>query len=207
MTRKQAISRAIALIGQLTENEENQAVINALQELASDLPLTAWDEKTVFDTVEQFFLDHGRYPNAKEFESKGLPSHPTITNRFGMTVVEFLDTFYPQRYEYIHRSIRKYKEHSKEYWLKVYREQMKQHSIRSGSEYNRKRSEGPGWAYIAHLFQLTTWHQLVLYAGVTILPKPKNRVTFTVTRKVNQPDIDTLTAIQQKLQKHMIINN
>lgn len=73
-----------------------------------------------------------------------------------MTVVEFLDTFYPQRYDYIHKSIRKYREHSKEHWLEVYRQQMKKYSIRTGSEYNLKRSEGPGWAYIAHLFQLTT---------------------------------------------------
>lgn len=206
MTRKQAILRAIDLIGQLPINEETKAVAETLQELASDLPITTWDEKTVFDTVEQFFLDHGRYPNAKEFESKGLPSHPTVANRFGMTVVEFLDTFYPQRYDYIHKSIRKYREHSKEHWLEVYRQQMEKYSIRTGSEYNLKRSEGPGWAYIAHLFQLTTWHQLVRYSGVTLPEKPKNRVSFTVTRTVNKPNIETLKAIQQKLQEHNFAN-
>lgn len=62
MIRKQALSRASNLLAQLPANEEIQAITEALKELADDLPITSWDEKTVFDTVEQFFLDHGRYP-------------------------------------------------------------------------------------------------------------------------------------------------
>lgn len=205
MTRKQALSRAIALLSSLPPDEETKAVQEALQELAADLPVTGWDEKTVFDTVEQFFLDHGRYPNAKEFESRGLPSHPTIANRFGMTVVDFLDTFYPQRYDFIHKSIRKYREYPKEHWLEVFKEQMKKHQIRTAAEYNRKRTEGPGWAYIAHLFGVTSWNQLLACANLRIPPKPPaNRVQFTVSRRTNCPDIESLKQLQAQLQAHML---
>lgn len=203
MTRKQAIFRAVSLLAQLPPDEEIEAVQTALKELAADLPVTGWDKKTVFDTVEQFFLDHGRYPNAKEFESKGLPSHPTIANRFGMTVVEFLDSFYPQRYDFIHRSIRKYKEYPKEHWLEVFKKQMHTYQIRTSSEYNRRRTEGPGWAYIAHLFQFTNWNQLVTYAGLQI-PKRQERVTqFAVSRRTRHPDLDELKRIQGQIQKYM----
>ncbi len=204
MTRKQAISRAIGLLARLPRDEEILAVQTALSELAADLPVTGWDEKTVFDTVEQFFLDHGRYPNAREFESKGLPSHPTIANRFGMTVADFLNTFYPKRYEFVHRSVRKYREYPKEHWLEIFRAQMKQHQIRTSTEYNRRRTEGPGWAYIAHLYGLTNWNQLVACAGVPLPPRQKERVQFTVSRRTNHPDIEHLKQIQKRLQQHML---
>ncbi len=203
MTRKQAISRAIGLLATLPQDEENLAVQTALSELAADLPVTGWDEKTVFDTVEQFFLDHGRYPNAREFENKGLPSHPTIANRFGMTVVDFLNTFYPKRYEFVHRSVRKYREYPKEHWLEIFQTQMKQHQIRTSAEYNRKRTEGPGWAYIAHLYGLTSWNQLVAHAGVPLPPKQKEQVPFTVSRRTGRPDIEHLKQIQTRLKQHM----
>lgn len=185
-------------------DEGTEAVQNALHELAADLPITNWDEKTVFDTIEQFFLDHGRYPNAKEFESKGLPSHPTIANRFGMTVVDFLDTFYPQRYDFIHKSIRKYKEYPKEHWLEIFKEQMKKHQIRTATEYNRKRTEGPGWAYIAHLFGFTNWGQLIIHANIQIPPKTKERMPFTISRSTNCPDIETLKQLQNRLHQYML---
>lgn len=204
MTRKQALFRAIDLLAQLPPDEEKAAVQDALQELASDLPVTRWDEKTIFDTVEQFFLDHGRYPNAKEFESKGLPSHPTIANRFGMTVVDFLDAFYPQRYDFIHRSIRRYREYPKEHWLEIFREQMAKHKIRTATEYNHKRTEGPGWAYIAHRFGFTSWNQLITHANIQIPPKPREQIQFTVSRRTNYPDIESLKQIQARLQQHML---
>lgn len=203
MTRKQALFRAIDLISKLPEDDENEAIQNSLRELAEELPVTGWDAKTIFDTVEQFFLDHGRYPNAKEFESKGLPSHPTVVNRFGMTVVDFLDTFYPQRYDYVHKSIRKYREYPKEHWLDIFKEQMKKNKIRTASEYNRKRTEGPGWAYIAHLFGFQNWKQLIEYAELEIPPKPRERIQFTVSRRTNNPDIETLKKIQEQLWEHM----
>ncbi|MGN0159206.1 MAG: hypothetical protein ACI39W_08735 [Brotaphodocola sp.] len=204
MTRKQALFRAIDLISQMPPDGEKEAILNALRELAEDLPITGWDAKTILDTVEQFFLDHGRYPNAKEFESKGLPSHPTIANRFGMTVVDFLDTFYPQRYDFVHKSIRKYREHPREHWLDIFKEQMAKHQIRTATEYNRKRTEGPGWAYIAHLFGFKTWKQLVTHAEVKIPPKPRDRIPFTVSRRTNHADIETLKKIQARLQDHML---
>lgn len=75
MTRKQAILRASDLIGQLPANEETKAVAETLQELASDLPITTWDEKTVFDTVEQFFLITDDILTQRNLKAKD--SHPT----------------------------------------------------------------------------------------------------------------------------------
>lgn len=206
MTRKQTLIRAISMLEQLPQDEEVKAVQKTLQELADDLPVTGWDEKTIFDTVEQFFLDHGRYPNAKEFESRGLPSHPTIANRFGMTVVEFLDIFYPQRLDFVRRSTRKYKAHPKEYWLGIFKEQMEKHQIRTASEYNHKRTDGPGWAYIAHLFGLSNWNCLLSYAGLQIPPKsaPKERTPFTVSRRINHSDLKTLKQIQDQIRQCML---
>ena len=197
MTRKQALLRSAELLESLPETEEITNLVEILKECADDLPVTKWDAKTIFDTIEQYYIDNGRYPNAKEFESRGLPSH-------GMTVIDFLDTFYPDRKEIARRCNRKYSNEPKEHWLKVFQDQMMQHSIRTGADYNKRRTEGPGWAYIAHLFGLKRWKQLIEYADVAIPPRSCSCAPLSVACTTNTPDINDLKKIRSELQKQLL---
>ncbi len=92
MTRKQAISTAIQA---LSKEGSNQEAIQVLQTMSDELPLNRWSETAIYDSVEQFILDHGRVPNASDFKLRGLPPHPVIKNRFGITVQEWLAEHYP----------------------------------------------------------------------------------------------------------------
>jgi hypothetical protein len=63
--------------------------------MVQDLPLTGWTKKTIFDSIDQFIADYGRFPTAIDFKKKGLPPHPVIKLRFGVTLKDFLNMYYP----------------------------------------------------------------------------------------------------------------
>lgn len=83
MTRKQAITKAIAALHQTGENAE---AIRLLQDLSDELPLIHWSDKSIRDTVEQFMLDNGRPPTVSDFKKAGMPSHMVIQNKYKMTL-------------------------------------------------------------------------------------------------------------------------
>ena len=64
MTRKQAISKAIAALHQTGENTE---AIRVLEELREELPIIHWSDAALRDTVDQFIADTGRMPTATDF--------------------------------------------------------------------------------------------------------------------------------------------
>lgn len=93
MTRKQAINQAIQVLSQLECQEEAVAL---LQDIHDEMPLIHWSEKSICDTVEQFIVDNGRVPTVSDFRKKGMPPHPVIKNKYGITLAEWLQLNYPQ---------------------------------------------------------------------------------------------------------------
>ena len=94
MTRKQAISQAIQV---LLETGQHEEAIEVLQNISDELPLNRWSDRAIRDSVDQFILDHGRIPNVSDFKRHGLPPHPVIKNRYGVTLQIWLADNYPVR--------------------------------------------------------------------------------------------------------------
>ena len=110
MTRKQALLRAITVLGKNPEYAED---IRILQEICDELPLIHWSDSSIRDTVEQFILDNGRVPTASDFKKKGMPPHPVIKQKYKITLGEWLEKHYPVRkptYEELKEKIAEYED-------------------------------------------------------------------------------------------------
>ena len=95
MTRKQAITKAIAVLQQEGDNTE---AIRVLQELSSELPIIHWSDTALRDTVDQFIADTGRMPAATDFKKPGMPPYRVFMCNYGLTPTEWLQANYPEHY-------------------------------------------------------------------------------------------------------------
>lgn len=177
MTRKQAILLGISI---LSKNQKNHEIVKKLQEILDEYPYKKWTKNAVFDSVEQFRIEHnGRYPTAKEFENAGLPSHPSIKNLFNMTVTEFLDVYYPDR---LTTSCSRYNKQSPFYWMEQFKETYL--SINNGRYvqeivYDKKRKENsPSAQTLVKMFNVKTYKELICLAGLD-----KRQLTIHVKNK------------------------
>ena len=106
MTRKTALKEAINIVkSSEVDTKMKENVIEKLELCISELPFAQWSEAAIFDACDQFIEDHGRPLILNDFQSKELPSHPTVKNRFKMTLKEFRDTYYPLLKKYTHKRI------------------------------------------------------------------------------------------------------
>ena len=157
MTRKQALHKALEVV---TDEETKEKIT----EILSELPFTGWSEKTIFDTIDQFIIDHGRTPTVTDFKKKGMPPHPVIKLRFGKTLREFLDSHYPTQ-KLCESKI--FSSKSREEWQELFIAEY--HKIKPGSaeEYNTHRQKGsPSWATVARLFDITKWLDWLLFCDI-----------------------------------------
>jgi hypothetical protein len=147
MTRKQALSRAIAI---LSQDRENAEVVQKLAELRDDLPLVHWTDGSIRDTVEQFIHDHGRVPRAADFKKKGLPPHPVVKQKYKITVGEWLEQNYPV--------VKPTFEEIKAKRTKAFLEDYYRIKPRSSEEFNRERTPGTfGWMSVARYYHTRSW--------------------------------------------------
>lgn len=165
MTRKQAILLGISI---LSKNQKNHEIVEKLYEILDEYPYKKWTTKAVFDSIEQFRIEHdGRYPTAKEFENAGLPSHPSIKNLFGMNVSKFLDVYYPDR---LAVSYSRYNKRSPFYWMKKFKETYL--SINHGkyvpeAVYNKKRERNsPSVQTLIKILNVKTYKELIHIADL-----------------------------------------
>ena len=150
-----------------------------VKEILSDMPFTGWSERTIFDTVEQFILDNGKPPTVREFDKKGLPPHPVLKLRFGLTAKEFLDKYYPTEKK-CDSDI--YYTKTKEEWLSFFIHNYNSIKPTSAEQYNQERpKDTPTWHMYARLYGLSRWNELLEFAkleryknGVKIVPKGEN---------------------------------
>ena len=172
MTRKQALEAAMGAINDPIAQEK-------IKEILEDMPFTQWSERTIFDTVDQFILDNGRSPTVREFDKRGMPPHPVIKNRFGITTREFLDKYYPTQRRC---DSNLYYTKSKEEWLSFFMHSYNSLKPTSAEHYNKERPKGsPTWYVYAKLYGLSKWNELLEFAkldrykkGVKIIPKGKS---------------------------------
>lgn len=165
MTRKQAILLGISI---LNKNKKNKEIVKKLQEIASEYPYKKWTKEAVFDAVKQYRIEHnGRYPNVCDFRLNGLPSHSSIKNLFNMTVLEFLDYYYPNRSKISHT---RYNNQSPFYWMKQFKDTYI--SINNGKYvtqivYDKAREkDSPCTQTLIKMFDAGTYKNLIYLAGL-----------------------------------------
>ena len=176
MTRKQALHIALKV---LTDDE----AVRKINEILEDMPFTGWSERTIFDTIDQFILDNGRTPTATDFKKKGLPPHPVIKLRFGVTLKEFLLKYYPSP-KLCNSRIYFYR--TKEEWKTLFICDYIRIKPRSAEEYNNLRDEYlPSWATVAKMFGISKWLDWIKLCGLerhcTVISKPRGKVTLVVS--------------------------
>jgi hypothetical protein len=167
MTRKQALSGAIALLG------AHREIAEKLQEMLGEYPSPHWVEAKILDAFEQWIEENGRAPSATVIDqSPDLPSHSIIMRRFGLSARAFLSAYFPDaaRRAYIHGC----GYDTPEGWARVFRGEFIRIRASSGTDYNARRAKGtPRYNAVMRLLNLSSWAEL---ASALELPRhPRDR--------------------------------
>ena len=153
MTRKQAITKAIAALHQTGENTE---AIRVLEELSGELPIIHWSDAALRDTVDQFIVDTGRMPTATDFKKPGMPPYRVFMCNYGLTPNEWLQANYPEHYPSQQEMIDNYTKAFIEDYLRL--------KPKSADDFNERRSDkSRGWRCVARYHHLGTWTSLINY--------------------------------------------
>lgn len=162
MTRKNALKIAIKYIQANYEaSPEKDDILKKLQECVDDLPLNRWSKIAIFDACDQYLIDNNKtYLTMGDFTSGKLPSHPTVQNRFGMTLAEFRDKYYPIPKEYrIKPKVKESNESKIKRFIATY------HRLKptNAKDYlDRKDTEDLGWIPCAKIVGAKTWDGLLV---------------------------------------------
>jgi len=179
MTRKLALQEAIKIIENTAiEDHRKEEIIRGLQLCVEELPFAVWSENAIFDACEQHIAEHGHI-RLRDFDCAGLPSHPTIKNRFGMTAKEFRDKYFPLPDTPQFQP--KYRTEDKDQWNDVFVSEF--HRIRCTSEeqYNDKRSkDAPVWQTVVRLNGLKTWRELLSLLELDTYKPERPVLTVTI---------------------------
>ena len=175
-----------------------------------------WTEEKIFAAIDLFIVDNMRLPYVKELDKKNnLPTHSSISNRFGLTVTKFYETYYK---DYIYQcESTKYHYRSLDYWIDNFKTQYINLNCPTMKEYDKFHSrDTPSSRHLIYMCKLNNWNELLDLCGFKIKgqniystkkTKRKNnnkkyRVTFNHSKDV------TVDAIQQNnKQLNDIINN
>ena len=165
MTRKQAISQAILI---LEKNTSNKEICEKLQEIFEELPLTHWSDKTIFDVFDQYILEHNCLPTKSEIaRNPNIPKHPTIKNRFGLTLQDFYQKYYSK---YVNKNpSRVYHYHNVDYWIDNFKKQYTKNNYPTQKQYDILREKNtPCSRHIIKISGYKNWNELLYHCGFKI---------------------------------------
>lgn len=177
MTRKQALREAIEIVQKTRMNAaKKDEIIESLELCEAELPFAKWSEEAIFDACDQYCIDHNRdYLKLDDFKRGGLPSHPTIKNRFGLTAKEFRDKYYPLKNPNKKHPV--YSHKSCEEYTNDFVAQYRSVNPKSAVEYNKLRPKGyPTWSVVAAMNGVTTWCALLKLFNLDKKPVSKLKV-------------------------------
>ena len=171
MTRKQAITKAIAALQQEGGNDE---AIQVLVALSAELPIIHWSDATLRDTVDQFIADTGRMPAATDFKNPGMPPYRVFMCNYGLTPTEWLQANYPEHYPSQQELMDRHTKAFIEDYLRL--------KPKSADDFNERRSDkSRGWRSVARYHHLGTWTSLIRHLN---LPKYSENHQGRVPSKV-----------------------
>lgn len=176
MNRKQAILHAIEILSQDNKNEQ---IVEKLQEIYSEMPLSYWTKESIIDSIETYAYEHNdTLPYAHELTSKNnLPSNTVIKQKFGISSMNiFFKRYFP------HLKHKSY--HDKDYYLNIFKknyfEIQRKLEIKSVNtkQYNEHKNKGaPNYETIVKKCGLTSYSELLTECG---LKKPYGQLSVTI---------------------------
>lgn len=198
LTRREALEAALVLVADssLTPKSKEE-ILYGLRLCLTELPFAHWTEEAVFDACDQFLLDHGRPPRMRDFGRSGLPGHPTVKNRFGLSLQQFLDRYYPGGRELSNRS--PYGDRSTLAWADAFMREYCRLSPKSAADFNARRKKGlPGWNTVAKMLGVKTWRGLLDYCGFS----PASSTTGTPDYRVlsDSPSLRKLAELRRRME-------
>lgn len=166
LMRKKSLLLAVEILSEMPSAKE---VIQKLNEILEDLPITRWTDRVIRDSVEQYTLDHGQLPNARRFKDPGMPPPIAITRVYHMTVSEFLEHFYQEKLLNLTDRMAQQKQQQTTLFISEYQR------IKpvSREDYDRQRKPGTRCGQTIMVYNnLTSWSSLLLLLN---LPKYQAR--------------------------------
>lgn len=189
MTRKNALKNAISAVKNSDfDDETKQMIIEKLELCISELPFAKWTQAAIFDACDQFIEDNGRPLILRDFVSAKLPSHPTIKQRFGITLKEFRDLYYPLPEI---KSSSKYKNVELPESLKRFHDEFVRCGARTREDYDNMRDKShPCSATILKIAGTKSWDELLLMTNTVRPDKPKreNTLSYSFTHAIDRYD-------------------
>ena len=179
MTRKLALQEAIRIIEKSPIGKQRKEdIIKGLQLCVDELPFAKWSEAAILDACEQHIAEHG-YIRLRDFDCSGLPSHPTIKNRFGITAKEFRDAYFPLPDTPGFQS--KYRTEDRDQWNKIFIKEFHRIQCTSEQHYNNSRSNGaPVWQTMAQLNGVQTWRQLLSALSLCTYKPARQKLSVSI---------------------------
>ena len=169
MTRKEALREAMQIVSGARIGRGRKAEVLAGLELClRELPFAHWTEEAILDACDQWVLEHGAL-TLRAFTSPEMPSHTTVSRRFGMTARDFRDRYYPL--DKAASGGPSLEERNRRFAAEF-------HAMRctGQADYNRRRSRGmPTWNTIAAMNGVRSWRQLLGALGLSPYEKPRPR--------------------------------
>ena len=158
MTRKTALHKAIE---QLKGIEGNEEIIEKLEDLADELPIIHWTDKSIRDRIEQFAEENGRNPTVSDFRKKGMPPHPVIKQKYKINLAEWLEKNYPT-----HRPTN---EEIKKQYIEEFIKEYYRIKPKSADEFDAKRTKGAkSWQTVRARCNQKSWRGLLKYLNLTM---------------------------------------
>lgn len=160
MTRKIALQEAIKIIeSSRIGKQRKEDIITGLRLCLEELPFARWSKAAIFDACDQFLTEHGHL-RLRDFDCAGLPTHPTIKNRFGMTAKEFRDQYYPLPDAAECKP--KYSPEDRDQWNAQFIEEFRRIRCTGEAHYNMcRKKDAPVWQTLCSLNEVDTWRQLL----------------------------------------------
>ena len=180
MTRKQAVLQAIYL---LEKDINNKEICQVLYSILDDLPMCHWSDKAIFDAFDQYILDNNCLPSRNEIiNNPKLPTHPTVKNRFGITLQEFYKKYYNQ---YIKKCpSRVYHYHTTDYWIDNFKEQYVKNNCPTQKKYDLLREKDtPCSRHIIKLNGSKNWNELLYDCGFEVQGQNRNSTVLVAKKK------------------------
>ncbi|MCM1234081.1 MAG: hypothetical protein NC489_28590 [Ruminococcus flavefaciens] len=183
MTRKQAISQAIAI---LSQDAQNANIIEKLKAIQSELPITTWTQASIIDAVENYAIEHNNVlPYQKQLTSENnLPSFTAIRGQFGVSsVYDFYDIYLPN-YKKFYRTNSPYKEQDILYFQNIFinnynriKQQLKVKTVRMKTYDDHRDSNTPLAKTIIVNCGCETYDELLIRCG---FKKPRKDIEVSV---------------------------
>lgn len=171
MTRKRALLAAVRIVESMKiKQEEKKEIIDGLNLCLSELPFSKWSKEAIFDACNQFIEENGKI-TLNDFKKAELPSHPTIRNRFGMTLAEFCNEYYPDRMQAFIKS--PYQNMSRQELTDIFKCEFNRIHPTSRKDYDKRRDKKtPCSTTIMARLNITKW--LILLDQCNVIKQQKD---------------------------------